>query len=82
MLQKHTRDSIEEPTPNRVYKHYKDGKYLVLAVIDESTNARKGNRVVVYVSLTYGTLKCRDLKEFTENVEWPDRSQKPRFVPD
>lgn len=73
---------MEEPVLNKIYKHYIDGRYLVLALADESTNARKGNRVVVYVSLTYGTVKCRDLSEFMEIVEWPDGSRKPRFVPE
>lgn len=73
---------MEELVPNRVYKHYKEGRYLVLAVADDSTNARMGNRVVIYVSLTYGTIKCRDLKEFTEIVEWADGSKRPRFVLD
>jgi hypothetical protein len=71
---------MEELILNRVYKHYKDGRYLVLALADESTNSRKGNRVVIYVSLTYGVVKCRDLGEFTEIVEWPDGSRKSRFV--
>lgn len=65
---------------NRVYEHYKGGKYLVLFVADESTNKRAGSRVVVYVSLTFGKVKCRDASEFVEVVEWPDGSKKPRFV--
>ena len=71
---------MEEPIPNRVYKHFKDGRYLVLAVADESTNSREGSRVVVYVSLTYGKVLCRDLTEFMEVVEWPDGSKQPRFI--
>lgn len=67
---------------NKVYAHYKGGKYLVLFLADESTNARTGNKVVVYVSLTYGAIKCRDLSEFTEIIEWPDGIKRPRFVLD
>jgi hypothetical protein len=52
----------------------------VLHVVDESTNARKGNKGVVYVSLTYGAIKHRDLTEFTEEVEWPDGTRRPRFI--
>lgn len=66
---------------NRVYDHYRGGKYLVLAVAEETTNARKGGKVVLYVSLTYGRLKARDFDEFIEEVEWPDGSRKPRFIP-
>jgi hypothetical protein len=69
-----------EVIPNRVYDHYKGGRYLVLSVADDSTNNRAGNRVVVYVSLTYGTIKCRDLVEFIELVEWPDGQKRSRFV--
>ena len=70
-----------EIKPNCVYNHHGGGKYLVLAVADESTNARKAHHaVVVYVSLTYGRIKCRDLAEFTEVIEWPDGTKRPRFV--
>lgn len=69
-----------EIIPDRVYEHHKGGKYLVLFVADDSTNARPGNKLVVYVSLTYGVIKCRDLSEFTESVEWPDGQTRPRFV--
>ncbi len=71
---------MEQILPNRVYEHHKGGRYLVLSVAEESTNARKGNEVVVYVSLTYGKVKCRDLSEFTELVVWPDGEKRPRFV--
>ncbi len=66
--------------PQRVYEHFKGGKYLVLSVAEDSTNARTGNHVVVYVSLTYGTVKVRDLNEFVEEIEWPDGIRRPRFV--
>jgi hypothetical protein len=71
-----------EVIPNRVYEHFKGGRYYVLSVADDSTNGRKGNKLVVYVSLTYGVLKCRDLAEFTESVAWPDGITRPRFVPE
>ena len=64
----------------KVYKHYKGGRYLVLHLVEESTNARKGNVGVIYVSLTYGTIKHRDLKEFIEEVEWPDGITRSRFI--
>ena len=73
---------MQEIFLNQIYDHYKGGKYLVLTVADESTNSRKGNRVVVYVSLTYGKVKCRDAEEFLEIVEWPNGEKRPRFVPE
>jgi hypothetical protein len=72
---------MEEIILNRVYEHYKGGKYLVLGVAEESTNARTGTQVVIYISLTYGKMKCRDLQEFLELVSWPDGQMKPRFIP-
>lgn len=65
---------------NKIYDHHGGGRYLVLFVADDSTNARRGNRLVIYVSLTYGKVKCRDLSEFTEEIEWPDGVRRPRFV--
>ncbi len=66
--------------PGRIYAHYKGGRYLVLHIAEESTNARPGSKGVIYVSLTYGKIKHRDLSEFTEEVEWPDGNMRPRFV--
>src|SRR5581483_7591185 len=67
--------------PGKVYTHYKNGRYTVLCLTEESTNARKGNNGgVVYVSLTYGKIKHRDFDEFTELVEWPDGKMRPRFI--
>lgn len=71
--------------PSGVYKHKGGGRYRVLFVVEDSTNSRIGpggekNEVVVYVSLTYGKLWCRDLAEFVEEVVWPDGERRPRFV--
>lgn len=63
-----------------MYRHYGGGRYTVLFVASDSTNMRDGNEVVVYLSLSYGKIYCRDLVEFTENVEWPDGSTRPRFI--
>lgn len=71
---------MHEIVPQRKYTHFKGDTYLVLAVAEDSTNTRKGAQVVMYVSLTYGTIKCRDLSEFTEMVQWPDGIERPRFV--
>ncbi len=71
----------EEILVGQVYEHFKGGRYLVLFIAEESTNNRKGGKVVVYVSLTYGVVKARDVSEFLEPVTWPDGVLRPRFVP-
>lgn len=71
---------MDQISLGKIYKHYKGGRYTVLHIVDESTNARKGNKGVVYVSLTYGKIKHRDLNEFVEEVLWPDGVKRPRFV--
>ena len=52
-----------------LYLHYKGGVYRVLHYAEESTNARAGEQVVVYLSLKYGTVHTRDLSEWVERVE-------------
>jgi hypothetical protein len=66
----------------KIYKHHKGGRYFVLHIVDESTNANVGRKGVVYLSLTRGLLKHRDLEEFVEIIEWPDGQKRPRFVLD
>ena len=72
---------MEDVIQNQVYEHYKGGKYLVLFVADDATDKRDGNTLVVYVSLTYGKVYCRDLSEFVEVIEWSDGTKQPRFIP-
>lgn len=69
-----------EVLPGKIYVHHKGGRYLVLALTEESTNSRVGTPGVVYVSLTYGIYKHRELKEFVEEVMWPDGGKRPRFM--
>ena len=71
---------MEDMLLNQVYNHHKGGKYLVLSIAEDSTNARKGKRVVIYISLTYGVVKCRDFDEFIEMVEWPNGEKRSRFI--
>lgn len=71
---------MSEVLSGKVYVHYKGGKYVVLNVCEESTNARVGTRGVIYVSLTYGRIKHRDLAEFVEEIQWPDGITRPRFI--
>lgn len=70
---------MKEVFPGKIYNHHKGGRYLVLHIVDESTNALVGKQGVVYVSLKYGKIKHRDLTEFTEEVLWPDGQMRPRF---
>jgi len=58
-----------------IYNHYLGcgtAHYRVLFTAIESTNAREGVDVVVYVSLTTGLVRVRTVAEFTEHVQWPD----------
>ena len=64
----------------KVYKHYGGGRYLVIGISEESTNGRENVLAVVYVSLTYGKIRHRELKEFQEEVAWSDGTKKPRFI--
>tara|TARA_B100000508_G_scaffold60333_2_gene47506 strand:+ start:53005 stop:53265 length:261 start_codon:yes stop_codon:yes gene_type:complete len=70
---------------NKIYDHYKGGRYLTLLLIEDSTNDRivdgVKNKMVVYVSLNNVKEKiwCRLLSEFIEEVKWPDGSMRPRF---
>lgn len=61
-----------------IYRHVRTNSlYRVLFTISDSTNARPGNRIVVYISLTTGELKGRDEDEFNEWILHPDE---PRSV--
>lgn len=71
---------MDEIKVGKIYKHYRGGRYTVLAISTESTNSRVGALGVVYISLTYGIIKHRDLSEFIEIVEWPDGEKRPRFI--
>lgn len=52
-----------------IYRHYKGGLYRVLGTALVSTNGPDtGDRVVVYISLTYGSMHVRDEDEFREQV--------------
>ncbi len=59
-----------------VYEHYKGEKYLVLGVAGSSDEVNEGELMVVYVCLYTSKggpyLRVRSLKEFTEQVKWPN----------
>lgn len=66
-----------------IYRHYKGGEYRVLFIVQDSTNSRikdgVKNDMVVYISLTKGSIWCRDLSEFEENVDFEGQNV-PRFT--
>jgi hypothetical protein len=62
-----------------IYRHYKGGFYRALGVALMSTNGPDvGDRVVVYISLTYGSMHVRDEGEFNEIVKWTDDKGRTR----
>ena len=69
----------EQALPGRTYRHYKGVLYRVLMVVTESTNARCGARVVVYIGDAAHGVHCRDEAEFLEPVPWPDGTVRARF---
>lgn len=66
------------PQPHQLYRHYKGGEYMVLAM---STHTETKEPMVVYVSLTYGTIWTRPLKIWNEFVQDPANGgmHVPRF---
>ena len=50
---------------NRMYRHFKGGYYYVE---DIAVDTETGKETVVYRSISDGTLYCREIKDFTEEV--------------
>jgi hypothetical protein len=71
---------MQEIGPNQIYTHYKGGRYRIITVAEEATNAREGELLVVYASVEDGRVWCRDFEEFTESVTLPNGETQPRFV--
>lgn len=64
-----------------LYRHYKGALYRVLMVVRDSTNARDGRRLVVYVSDAQHGAHARDEEEFHEAVCLPGFGGRvPRFT--
>ena len=68
-----------------VFRHYKGGRYRVVAVAE--THHHNGDKDVVYVSLTTGSIVTRPLEKdsrdedsWSDIVDWPDGEKRPRFV--
>lgn len=53
------------PLINRIYKHYKGELYKVITCAFNESNQQK---LVIYQSINYGTIWCRPLSEWTEEV--------------
>ncbi|MGH3783587.1 MAG: DUF1653 domain-containing protein [Pseudonocardiaceae bacterium] len=67
------------------YRHWKGNRYRVLFIAKDSNNHAAGEDVVVYVSLDppyAGGIRTRWKSEFLEQVDLPDGTRTPRFVPD
>jgi hypothetical protein len=64
------------PVVGGIYRHYKGGLYVVIAVsIQEET----GEPLVTYRSNARGTFWTRTLQNFQEHVDFPDADSVPRF---
>lgn len=68
-----------------VYRHYKGARYTVLFVAQNASNhdGRAAEKIVVYVSLTYGRIFTRSEREFTETIRLPNTNEEvQRFTPE
>lgn len=68
-----------------VFRHYKGGRYRVVLVAE--THLHNGDKDVVYVSLTHGSIVTRPLERdsrdqdsWNDPVTWPDGEVRPRFT--
>lgn len=68
-----------------LYRHYKGDSYVVIGLAWQSDNGRERVPVVVYVSLTKGTINVRTESEFHEHVSVEGKhpmesNEVPRFA--
>ncbi|MBX9765274.1 DUF1653 domain-containing protein [Patescibacteria group bacterium] len=73
--------AIPSIRPDSEYLHFKGGRYFVVGVAHDATNAEEDKEVVVYRSMTDGALYVRAVSEFLELVRWENGQMRPRFVP-
>lgn len=66
------------PAPHELYRHYKGGEYVVMAV---SIHTETKEKMVVYMSLTYGTIWTRPLEIWNQFVTSPVEGNPDRLVP-
>lgn len=71
--------ATKPPIPNRTYRHFKGGAYLVLGVARHTSTQED---MVVYEALSSGGLWVRPLTEWVEEVDWPDGQRRGRFILD
>lgn len=70
--------------PHGLYRHYKGGRYLLVAVAERHTH--NGDLDAIYISLTHGkhvtrpvARDSRDEDSWLDLVEWPDGERRLRF---
>lgn len=72
-------------TPPKLYRHYKGHHYLLMAIVDDSTDisATKkptGRKYAIYYSLERGQFHVREWWQFAEPMQWPDGFTRNRFT--
>jgi len=66
--------------PGGLFRHYKGDLYRVISAATESTNARNGQLLVIYIGRPASGIRVRTLEEWQELVVWPDGTMRPRFT--
>ena len=56
---------INYPLPGEKYQHYKGGKYEVICLANHTDN---NEALVIYKSLSFGSIYARPLKEWIELI--------------
>ena len=72
--------TITQPIPeiHSLYRHYKGGEYIVLGV---GTHTETKEKMVVYASLSYGTVWTRPLEIWNQFVNVPNDDNPDRLIP-
>lgn len=66
------------PEPNKVFHHYKGGKYKIISC---ARHTETDEVLVVYQSISFGSVHARPLSIFNETIETVS-GPKRRFSPD
>lgn len=59
------KEYINYPLPGEKYQHYKGGKYEVICLANHTDN---NEALVIYKSLSFGSIYARPLKEWIELI--------------
>lgn len=73
------KEYINYPLPGEKYQHYKGGKYEVICLANHTDN---NEALVIYKSLSFGSIYARPLKEWIELIGTEKAGTKypiPRF---